>query len=96
MTQPEEDATPARGRSLTMQRIAIGRARTFAVVSIVLGAVGTVLAALLLLASRNPAIAVAQLVLWVGFIAVGVARLRIARRRLAAFEAEYGPGAGRQ
>lgn len=71
-----------------MQRIAIGRTRVFGLVYLILGAIGCALSIALLMVSggRIVVIAALQLLLWAAMIAVGVRRLLVARRRLAALE----------
>ena len=96
MRGQRQDEGPGSGRSLAMQRIALDRARVFGLVFTLIGALGLVLAALLLVAGGFRPIAVAQLMLWAAFLVVGIVRLRLARRRIREFEAENGPGAGRR
>ena len=93
VTEPSPDTSK---RSLTMQRIALNRARAFAVAAIVFGVVWTLLAAALVFTSGNVAIHVGQLVLGIGFLVTGYLRLRNARQELRRFEEENGPGAGDQ
>ncbi|MFK3671068.1 hypothetical protein ACI2IX_12940 [Leifsonia aquatica] len=84
--------------SLALQRLAIGRVRVFGLVFVIVGAIGCVLAIALLVApgGRGAVIGSLQLLLWVLMTGVGVRRLLVARRRLAAFEAANGPHAGEQ
>lgn len=90
--------SPSPTPSLALQRLAIGRVRVFGLVFVIAGAIGCVLAIALLVApgGRGPVIGSLQLVLWVLMTGVGVRRLLVARRRLAAFEAANGPHAGEQ
>ena len=96
MRGQRQDEVPGSGRSLTMQRIALERARVFGLVFTAIGALGLVIAALLLLSGGFRPIAVAQLLLWAAFLVGGIVRLRLVRRRIREFEAENGPGAGRR
>lgn len=79
---------PTRSPSPAMQRIAIGRTRVFGLVYLIMGALGCALAIALLVVSggTGAVIAALQLLLWAAMIAVGVRRLLVARRRLAALE----------
>ncbi|MDR6969774.1 hypothetical protein [Leifsonia shinshuensis] len=79
-----------------MQRIALNRARVFALTAIVVGAVMTLLAAPLVFSNGNVVIHVGQLVLAIAVLVLGILRLRNARKELRAFEEENGPGAGDQ
>ncbi|MEV8214993.1 hypothetical protein [Leifsonia sp. NPDC077715] len=83
------------GRSLAMQRIAIGRARIFALIGIVVGAAYTLLAVVLLTSAGKP-IYTFQLVLGVLILITAIVRFIAARRALSRFEQENGPDAGKQ
>jgi hypothetical protein len=75
-------------RRWAMQRIAIGRTRVLGLVYLIMGALGCALAIALLVVSggTGAVIAALQLLLWAAMIAVGLRRLLVARRRLAALE----------
>jgi hypothetical protein len=80
-----------------MQRIALERARTFAIVIVVAAAVLLVGDLVLLFSGRgNLPFQIAQLVLVALFLVLGVRRLAVSRQALRKFEEENGPGAGEQ
>lgn len=93
MTDPSPKAPK---RSLAMQRIAINRGRTFAVAAIVIGVLWVALAVALLYSKGSLAIHLAQLILGLAFLVLGVRRLMNARKELRRFEDENGVGAGDQ
>jgi len=79
-----------------MRRIALQRARVFALVAIVVGLLWTAIAGALVFSGGNLAIHLAQLIFGVAFLVIGTLRLLGARRQLRTFEEENGPGAGYQ
>lgn len=93
MTEPGSEQPK---RSLTMQRIALERARTFAIVTAVAAAVLLVLALALLFSSDDLVFHLVQLASFIALLVLGVRRLAAAREALREFEDENGPGAGGQ
>ncbi len=79
-----------------MQRIAINRGRTFAIAAIVIGVLWVAVAVALLFTGGNLAIHLAQLILGLAFLVLGVRRLMSSRKELRRFEEENGVGAGDQ
>lgn len=78
--------------SLAQQRLAFERERFYGWVAVVLGVISAATSVGLIWAGIGaswPA-----LVIWAGWIAFGVYRIRRARRTRIAFEAEHGPDAG--
>ena len=93
MTDPSPEEQK---RSLTMQRIALDRARAFAIGAIVVGILWVLLAGALVFSGGNLPIHLAQLALGLAFLVIGVLRLTANRKEVRAFEQKNGPGAGEQ
>lgn len=83
-------------KSLIQQRIAIDRTRVFGIVGISVGATGFVLMSVFALVEALPWSSWIPVFIWLVIVGGGVDNLRKARRRLRAFEAEHGAGAGEQ
>lgn len=83
-------------QSLIQQRLALGRERVFAIVAMALGGIGLVLAAVALVQGAAGWPQWLQAVAWLLIGGSGVRSWRRSRRRVAEFEAEHGPDAGKQ
>jgi hypothetical protein len=82
--------------SLIQQRMALERSRTGAVWTIVLSVFWQVMGVVRIASDDTLWLDGGYLVLGVVFAVLGVRQLRAARRAFHLFEAEHGPGAGRQ
>lgn len=84
-------------QSLTMRRIALNRARTFARIAIVIGVLWVILSvAIVLTSAGNFGLHLSQVILGALFLGTGIWRLIDARRQIRRFEEENGAGAGEQ
>jgi ABC-type nickel/cobalt efflux system permease component RcnA len=82
---------------LIQQRLALGRERVFAIAAMVIGGVGMALVVVTLVTgSAETWFPWIQAAAWLLIGAGGVWSMRRYRRRMAAFEAEHGPDAGKQ
>lgn len=83
-------------RSLIQQRMSIERERLAGIFSLILGCLGTCLVTVVFILGERGDVLWIQLVVWLGWVAVGVMMLVWSRRRMSGFEAEHGAGAGKQ
>jgi uncharacterized membrane protein HdeD (DUF308 family) len=81
---------------LKMQRLATERDRTLGIAFVVLGSLGAVVAAILLVLDPTLWLWWASLIIQLAFIVVGLVALRRAARSRAEFEELRGKDAGRQ
>lgn len=77
-----------------MQQIALRRERAIGVFWVVLGGLGTAFGMLLVIDDPSSWVAWTTPLVWLGIVLMGVRMLSRYRKRVVAFEAEHGVGAG--